>query len=1148
MRNGLLVALCALFAFFVWNAAVQGPYLRTHEHAWTGRADPFAPAALRARMERIAPVVSRVVGDAIDVTRIRIRAVDDRFANERRLADKFPHLLDTTKDDFRQRKLNTARASLSRRNAVLGIYRAPTETIELYPHLFDSIVPEAIDAVLDIVVAHELAHAWQDQHYGVFENTDTSDREPAYARRAVIEGSAEFVAQCVARELGMASVFARKAAARSREDDPTLVMWKFRLTRNWFYVEGLTFIEAVHRSWQGAPDWKGLFSRMPLTVADIQRPREWLASRRLAGEQPNARVDRFLREVAGNVPDSTVARRWWHAPILIVAVRDRVALAALPPDHAAWRACTGGLALNGRPDAGALAEAGVSIRVWRIGTGMDASAARASLERAAKERGARSWIRDEFVEFAGPVRFRAGSGRAVAYAQSGMDRVTGDIEEHACAFGSHGQWLFEASTDCIGGSPALLELLEFAMRSWLGNSTPAPALTVDERGLWDLPGDASPYARDRLIVRALARAGGEREVADWLRGRAHEPSAYFTALGRAVGDDRWRTLVRGESLIAALRHEDADVRRFALHSLAQGVCELRPFAPEVPTLVREAADSPDAEIRALAVEAAYEFREEEVLSQDRLQELLSDPSPFVRAALARNSSRLTDEACERLLGDLDPIVRAAAETNRERWGGMRTFERLARQSEQPMGEVRAYAQLDSLLAVDWDELSETERRSNLARLRRLIAAKEDVIRLCAIHLAQHVSGNRSSLVPALLDAFAIGPHRRAAAAILRAGELDLAPHRSRLVRMLDSAFTRVEVLRVLAAQNVALDDDTRARIRAWTRSPDPALACAAALVVDDDQTIEQHWRAVQREFRIQIIDTLLRRRPDAPLAQRLREEALLSPYRDEREAVFDALEAGQFNTAHWNALLARIGTGGSEVAGACWDDLMGRFGALSPADTADAKAIVTRHLTSWCDRDRLPLLSWHDDRMRLRKLDRWPVDPAYRAALDRCIVRKDAAATRLVLGLTREAITDGDLPGPVADALQNLFAASPHSGIPAAIVMHKTATRRGFVRAETLCHLIRCRADTYVRSWGRHRYTPRWVGSGPGRARAARALVPELLERDDGPHLLAALGILSELETASADDLVRLRELAARALPSWRECIEDCIDDLTVAR
>jgi hypothetical protein len=383
-----------------------------------------------------------------------------------------------------------------------------------------------------------------------------------------------------------------------------------------------------------------------------------------------------------------------------------------------------------------------------------------------------------------------------------------------------------------------------------------------------------------------------------------------------------------------------------------------------------------------------------------------------------------------------------------------------------------------------------------------------------------------------------------ASGILRDKEFDLAPHRARLVRMLGNPFTRVDTLRVLAARDVALNEATRSRIRAWSSSRDGALACAAALVMDDDRVIGQRWHEVQLEFRCQIIDQVLRRRPQSPLAARLRAKALLSPYEDEREAVYTALESDEHCAAHWDALLTRIGSGGSEVAGESWADLTDRIGSLAEADAADATTIVTRHLNAWCDRDRLPNLSWHEDSPYAWEFEDWRSDPAFSAALDRCILRSDAPATRLIFALIRVANTGGKLPPPVAAEVTALFAASPMPGVPAAQEIHKAAARCAFVPPDTLVDLIRRRVDASARGRRRLLYIRDWIGEGPGRKTAARALVPELLERDSEAHVAAALEILSETRSASAVELDRLRELRSRAMPTWRQRIDRCIGRL----
>ncbi|MHC4850219.1 MAG: hypothetical protein ACYTEG_17470, partial [Planctomycetota bacterium] len=667
MRKVLLVALGALFFVCVWKAVDEAQRPRGGGHAWTRADDPFDPDSLRGRMERIAPLVSRVVGDSIDVAQVKIRAVDDRLSAEREFAKKFPELLDTTRDSFRQESVLSERVRLSRRSDLLGLYDSTTNAIELYPDQFDSIVPDSIDGVLDIVVAHELAHAWQDQRYRMFEEVEFEDRDAAFARRAVIEGSAEFVARRVAQELGTASVFDGLAQSARRETEMVRAMGRWPISQRWFYSQGFEFVSVVHDAHQGESVWDRLFGRLPRSVTTIERPRAWLESERSPAASPDDGVQRFLRQF----DRGRSASEWQYYPI--PSADDRLALAALPLDHRAWQSYRRGVSLSGKPDAGALAKEGVSLRIWWIGTEADALAARASLEQAAKQRGVRSWARRELVTALGPVRTRVGRRGTTAYAQSGMDCMTGEFAEDACAFGNHGPWLFEAITERVGASPALLELVELAIRIWGGDPDGVPVLRGDESGPWDLPADASGAARDGLIARALAKPGGEIEVTAWLAGRTDEPAALLAALGPALGDDEWSTPERSAALVAALRSKDPDVRRFALRQLGQGDFEPRPFAGAIVEPIQEAARSADPELRALAVAAACELELKALLRGASLAKLLADPSAMVRAALARGSEQLTDEAQGQLSRDDDPIVRAAAESSRSQsvWRSMR---------------------------------------------------------------------------------------------------------------------------------------------------------------------------------------------------------------------------------------------------------------------------------------------------------------------------------------------------------------------------------------------------------------------------------------------------------------------------------------------
>ncbi len=133
----------------------------------------------------------------------------------------------------------------------------------------------------DIVLAHELNHALEDQRFGLALDEDATD-DAALARSALVEGTAmlvmqQYVIQHVGADEAMGALL-----GSGMSDGPPLP--KFIQDQLIFpYLSGLQFAAALRQ--QGGGDWARLDeaaqSRVPESTEQILHPEKWVA-----GEEP----------------------------------------------------------------------------------------------------------------------------------------------------------------------------------------------------------------------------------------------------------------------------------------------------------------------------------------------------------------------------------------------------------------------------------------------------------------------------------------------------------------------------------------------------------------------------------------------------------------------------------------------------------------------------------------------------------------------------------------------------------------------------------------------------------------------------------------------------------------------------------------------
>jgi hypothetical protein len=249
-----------------------------------GGGVPLHLAKVAARVERIRDL------DFKRPPRVRIMSVAELDALGRRLnrgvvshLSKRPRLLERT------RQLERARTGFLRLAGVLpeetasdATAQGPAERIGAaydYRHKRIILIQGAIQTrrELQLVLAHELTHALEDQHFPLHLTASVGPTQRSEARRAVIEGTATFVAALYARRyLGdEVSVTQRLAGQRSIYAAGGSTPYAVKAVTIFDYVDGALFVRGLHlRADRWAPVNRAL-QRPPVRTQEILHPGEW---------------------------------------------------------------------------------------------------------------------------------------------------------------------------------------------------------------------------------------------------------------------------------------------------------------------------------------------------------------------------------------------------------------------------------------------------------------------------------------------------------------------------------------------------------------------------------------------------------------------------------------------------------------------------------------------------------------------------------------------------------------------------------------------------------------------------------------------------------------------------------------------------------
>lgn len=229
-----------------------------------------------------------------------VRPVETRVVSDARFGELF-----ATKLKKEQRPKDAARGVLTPSESYLGFYDEFSKVIVLRDH-----VPKwASDAGVQPqdLLAHEVVHALQDQHFGIPETARIDDDDRLLAVQALYEGDAQLVmeafhAQRQHQSWKRAALFAYEAADLAPEVgirtglfSPSLLDLPpaRRTTITFPYLSGVAFASALFRAGGFALIDRAL-AHPPETTADILEPERYFA-----GEHP--KVIRALPTPPGSV-------------------------------------------------------------------------------------------------------------------------------------------------------------------------------------------------------------------------------------------------------------------------------------------------------------------------------------------------------------------------------------------------------------------------------------------------------------------------------------------------------------------------------------------------------------------------------------------------------------------------------------------------------------------------------------------------------------------------------------------------------------------------------------------------------------------------------------------------------------------------------
>ena len=252
----------------------------------SGRGVPLHLAPMASRVERLRdlrfvhPPRVRVISAAeLAAFGRRLAEASSRRARGHPLRLRRPRRLERARIGFEQ-----LAGMLPEQPASDATARGPIEATDAaYDYVHDRIllVQRAIETrrELQLVLAHELTHALEDQHFPLRLGTSSGLSERAQSNRALIEGTATFVAARYANRYlnDRVPVEQRLAGQRSVFAAGGSTPYAVKAANIFDYVDGALFVRGLHRHGWGSVN--RALRHPPTRTQQILHPKGWRRSR-----------------------------------------------------------------------------------------------------------------------------------------------------------------------------------------------------------------------------------------------------------------------------------------------------------------------------------------------------------------------------------------------------------------------------------------------------------------------------------------------------------------------------------------------------------------------------------------------------------------------------------------------------------------------------------------------------------------------------------------------------------------------------------------------------------------------------------------------------------------------------------------------------
>jgi HEAT repeat protein len=237
--------------------------------------DLFSTPALEQRVARVQSVVEECVGRSLSLHPIRVRPISIR---------EYVHLGSqggTPESADLREFMRSARA-----NGRIAEYHPSTIEIIVFPETILSLPPSSRESILDVALAHELVHVYQDRILRLRFKLDSPNAEERAAWRATLEGHAEYLARKAAILLNAQSAFEQLASLRRLDPSGACKesehQWALSVATGpmteFYYESGAHFVASVARSLGDEAAASTIFANPPRTLVEVDRPSVYLGA------------------------------------------------------------------------------------------------------------------------------------------------------------------------------------------------------------------------------------------------------------------------------------------------------------------------------------------------------------------------------------------------------------------------------------------------------------------------------------------------------------------------------------------------------------------------------------------------------------------------------------------------------------------------------------------------------------------------------------------------------------------------------------------------------------------------------------------------------------------------------------------------------